>query len=308
MADATDSSAPQIQQSRLGKKWLRKFIIFLVVSIGFGFYGLYDATIAYPNRGEKDASYRLLEFLRAANDAHGLALPLGIPGDQTPQEYLEALHARESELFEKAGGEGGMARDARADMAKMVWLDSLSKIWRLTPERVEADLAGSPREKLAELTTEWENKDNPKPLAWFDIPVQWLFTVVGFGLGIWLSIHMLRVARKTYTWDPAERRLGLPGGQSIVPSDVAEFDKRKWDKFLYFFKIKRDHAGLGGREIKLDLYQYTPLEEWCVEMHKHARPEDFADEPAEDAAEAESQMVESEGAESEQAAETDPRA
>lgn len=72
--------------------------------------------------------------------------------------------------------------------------------------------------------------------------------------------------------------LTLPGGESITPDDVAEFDKRKWDKFLFFFKIKPDHATLGGREIKLDLYQYVPLEDWAVAMHRHARPEDYADE------------------------------
>lgn len=299
---------PQLQ-TKLGKKWLRKFIIFLIVSIGFGIYGYVDATIIYPNRGEKDASYRLLEYLRAANDAHGLALPLGIPGDQAPQDYLAALHEQEQELYEKAGGEGGSARDARADLAKMTWLDSLAKIYRLSPERVEADLEGNARETLAELTTEWENKDNPKPLAWFDIPVQWLFTFVGFGLGIWLAIHMTRVARKTYTWNPAELRLGLPGGHSIVPADVAEFDRRKWDKFLYFFKINPDHAELGGREIKLDLYQYAPLEDWCVEMHKHARPEDFDDEDdqASDTAD-ESGGAESDGADSQEAADAEPRA
>ncbi|MEL7483493.1 MAG: hypothetical protein AAFN41_03975, partial [Planctomycetota bacterium] len=285
---------------------LRKFIIFLVVSIGFGFYGLYDATIAYPKRGERDASYRLLEYLRAADDAHGLALPLGIPDGQSPQQYLDALHEREQELFEKAGGEGGAARDARADMAKMTWLDSLGKIYRLTPERVEADLAGNPSEKLAELTAEWETKDQPKPLAWFDIPVQWLFTVVGFGLGLWLTVHMLRVARKTYTWEPNELRLGLPGGESIVPSDVAEFDRRKWDKFLYFFKIKPDHAGLGGKEIKLDLYQYAPLEDWCVAMHKHARPEDFADEAQDDADEPSDAAAESDDLNSQEASEGSP--
>lgn len=306
MADPSAPGVQQTQSTKLGKKWLRKFIIFLVVSIGFGFYGLYDATIAYPNRGERDASYRLLEYLRAADDAHGLALPLGIPEGQTPQQYLDALHEREQELFEKAGGEGGAARDARADMAKMTWLDSLGKIYRLTPERVEADLAGNPSEKLAELTAEWETKDQPKPLAWFDIPVQWLFTVVGFGLGLWLTIHMLRVARKTYTWDPAELRLGLPGGHSIVPSDVAEFDRRKWDKFLYFFKIKPDHAGLGGKEIKLDLYQYTPLEDWCVAMHKHAQPEDFADDAQDESDEPSDAAAEFDDLNSQEASEGSP--
>jgi hypothetical protein len=102
--------------------------------------------------------------------------------------------------------------------------------------------------------------------------VQWLFTVVGFGLGLWLTIHMLRVARKTYTFDPAELRLGPAGrGRASCRATSPSFDRRKWDKFLYFFKIKPDHQGLGGREIKLDLYQYTPLEEWGRD-HAPARP------------------------------------
>ncbi len=309
MTDANATQSTETEKTKLGKRWLRKFIIFLVVCIGFGFYGLYDATIAYPNRGEKDASYRLLEYLRAADEAHSLALPLGIPQEQTPPDYLAQLKGDRQGLTERAAGEGGAARDARADLAKLEWLDALAKVWELTPERIDADLAGSPRETLDELAAEWETRDQPKPLSWYDIPVQWLFTVVGFGLGIWLAIHMLRVAGKSYTWNAGERRLGLPGGHSIVPADVAEFDKRKWDKFLYFFKIKPDHAQLGGREIKLDLYQYHPLEEWCIEMHKHARPEDFEDEdddaggpehePAQAAPQAESGEPESEEAPSE---------
>jgi hypothetical protein len=298
MTDATDTKASEQQKTKLGKRWLRKFIIFLIVCVGFGFYGLYDATIAYPNRGERDASYRLLEYLRAANEAHGLALSLGVPAEQTPQEHLEDLKARQGELTQRAGGEGGSARDARAELAKLVWLDSLAKIWQLTPERVQEDLSGSPRETLAELAAEWETRDQPKPLSWYDIPVQWLFTVVGFGLGIWLTIHMLRVASRTYTWEPGAMRLGLPGGATIVPSDVAEFDKRKWDKFLFFFKIKPEHPQLGGREIKLDLYQYVPLEDWAVAMHKAARPEDYAEEEAEEEADKQSDQAESDGSES----------
>ena len=279
---ATTPQTGELQKTKLSKRWIRKFAIFLVVCIGFGFYGLYDATIAYPKRGENDASYRLFKYLEAADEAHRFALSVGVPEGQTPQEHLAELEAQQAELNERAGGEGGTARDARAELAKLEWLDALAKVWQLTPERVEADLDREPSEILAELKTTWDAKEQPKPLSWFDIPVQWLFTVVGFGLGIWLAIHMVRVASKSYTWNPGELRLGLPGGHSIVPADVAEFDKRKWDKFLFFFKIKPDHPELGGRELKLDLYQYSPLEDWCVEMHKHARPEDYADEDTDD--------------------------
>ena len=37
--------------TRLNKPWLLKTLISAVVLIGFGIYGLYDATVAYPNRG-----------------------------------------------------------------------------------------------------------------------------------------------------------------------------------------------------------------------------------------------------------------
>ncbi|MEO1583230.1 MAG: hypothetical protein AAFR96_01505 [Planctomycetota bacterium] len=272
------TDGPEPTTTTLTRRWKRKFIIFLIVSVGFGIYGLVDATIVYPNRGERDAEYRLFRYLEASDQAHSLTLPLGVPDGQTPQSRLDDLRSEQADLTQRAGGEGGAARDAAAQLAKLAWFESLGKVWQLTPERIDADLSGSPRETLSGLRAEWENRDNPKPLAWFDIPVQWLFTVVGFGLGIWLAFHMYRVASKSYTWDPAELRLGLPGGASIVPGDVVDFDKRKWDKFLFFFKINADHPQLGGREIKLDLYQYDPLEDWAVAMHKHARPEDYEDE------------------------------
>ena len=249
--------------TRLSGRWLRKMGLFLAVLLGFGTWGLYDALIAYPNRGENDASYRLYTYLGAASDAHGFALPLGIPEGVSARDHFAALGDAEPDLIRSAGGSGAQARDAREDLALLGWLRSLSVLGRLSDERVESDLAAdTPEAMLKELGAEWSAKNPPKPLSFYDIPVQWVFVIVGYGGGLWLGLHMLRVASKKYAWDPAPMRLTLPGGSSIVPSDVAEFDKRKWDKFLFFFKIKPDHAQLGGREIKLDLYQYIPLEDW----------------------------------------------
>ena len=59
MSDSsTQTEAAGTLQTNLARKWVIKMAVFLFVSIGFGFYGLYDATIAYPNRGERSASYR----------------------------------------------------------------------------------------------------------------------------------------------------------------------------------------------------------------------------------------------------------
>ncbi|MEM9663257.1 MAG: hypothetical protein AAF937_13230, partial [Planctomycetota bacterium] len=63
---------------------------------------------------------------------------------------------------------------------------------------------------------------------------------------------------------------------------------------------------LGGKEIKLDLYQYSPLEDWCVEMHKHARPEDFEDEAQDEADEQSDAAAESDDLNSQQASEGSP--
>jgi len=51
---------------------------------------------------------------------------------------------------------------------------------------------------------------------------------------------------------------------------------------------------MGGKEIKLDLYQYEPLEAWYEQMHRAARPEDFAEDDAEQAEAEQQDSAESE--------------
>lgn len=109
-----------------------------------------------------------------------------------------------------------------------------------------------------------------------------------------MLLHIIAVASKKYTWEPASLRLGVPGGSSVVPADVELFDRRKWDKFLVFLKIKPEHPQLGGKEIKLDLYQYEPLEAWYEQMHRSARPEDFVEDDAELADDEQADATESE--------------
>jgi len=257
-------------------------VIFWVILLGFGLYGLYDAMVAYPARGERDASYRLWKYLDASNDAHGLSLPMGLADGQDPSQVYNDLDAKLDELFASAGGSSVRAKDDAASIAKHDWFRSLKVLGRLDADRINADVnLDTAHDTYQELNTTWAAKDQPKPLAGYDIPVQWLFVFLGLGGCIWLTIHILRIASKKYSFDPDSLSLTLPGRHTITPADVEVFDRRKWDKFILFLKIKTDHKALGGREIKLDLYQYEPLEQWVVAMHEHAHPEDFEPEQEE---------------------------
>lgn len=283
------------QTTKLARKWVMKMALFLVLLIGFGIYGLYDATIAYPKRGESSASWHLHQYLTEADEANSLTVDLGIPAGTTAAEHMSDLEGRLDELARSAESTSPRARDdAEALIAKYAWLKSLAVMGRLSNERVQADIGVQPRETLAALKTRWETTEQPKALASYDIPVQWFFTFVGFGGGLWMLLHVIAVASKKYTWEPASMRLGVPGGASVVPADVEVFDRRKWDKFLVFLKIKPEHPQLGGKEVKLDLYQYEPLEAWYLEMHRSARPEDFAEEDAEKAEAEQAESTESE--------------
>lgn len=273
------------QTTKLARKWVMKMSLFLVLLIGFGIYGLYDATIAYPKRGEESASWHLHQYLDKADDANSLTADLGLPAGVSAEAHMQDLESRMSELSQSAAGTSAKARDDLALIAKHDWLKSLSVLGRLSDERVARDIGDNPRETLAALTQKWSTANQPKPLASYDIPVQWLFTFIGFAGGLWMLIHVIRVASRKYSWEPSALRLGVPGGHSVVPDDVEVFDRRKWDKFLVYLKIKSQHPQLGGKEIKLDLYQYEPLESWYLAMHRAARPEDFAEEDAQKAAE-----------------------
>src|SRR4029079_6362623 len=58
--------------TRLNKPWLLKTLISAVVLVGFGLYGLYDATVAYPARGMRFASFQQFQYLEAAVKEHKL--------------------------------------------------------------------------------------------------------------------------------------------------------------------------------------------------------------------------------------------
>lgn len=258
------------QTTTLNRQWLIKTGIFFVVLLGFGVWGLYDATVKYPAMGRDYAEFQLWQYLSQAQSEGRLHLP-GLGTDDAAAE-IERLRAKPAQQ--------GSPLSA-LESAKLEWLRAVTLFGAglATPETTTIENAP---QRLAELTATWQAKNPPKPLAAYDIPVQWVFVVVGLGGALWIGALFVRVRSARYGWDPEEKRLHLPGGATLVPTDVAEYDRRKWDKFLMFLKIHEGHAALGGREIKLDLLRYTPLEEWVVEMERTAFPERFEEKKADE--------------------------
>ena len=129
--------------------------------------------------------------------------------------------------------------------------------------RVDVSLGGL----LDELDKKWSKTDQTQPLAGYDLPVQWLFVVIGFGGGLYLLGLILRSAGTKFHWDADSKRLTLPGGRAIVPADLKDVDKRRWHKF-YVTLLLND-----GSSHALDLYRFDPLERWVLEMEKTAFPD-----------------------------------
>ncbi len=259
--------------STLAPRWWIKTLAFAVVLIGFGAWGLYDALVAYPERGIKDAEHKQLEYLRVWATSGRLT-------EATVADPVAEL-ARLQELSRQP------SMMSQADPVRLVWLQSLVKVARLKPEFTRIE---NPMERLRELESSWISKTPPKALSAYDIPAQWLFVLIGFAVGPWLLVKYFRVAAKKYHWDPVGQKLTIPGGQVVAPGDLEDVDKRRWDKFIVFLKIKDTHPALAGQEVKMDLYHYTqPVEDWVVAMEQTAFPERAEDEgepDSEDSAEA----------------------
>jgi hypothetical protein len=143
-----------------------------------------------------------------------------------------------------------------------------------------------PRERWAELNEQWTADTQPGMLQSYDIPVNKAAAVGCFAFSLYLIGLFISVAMRTYTWDPSSQRLTLPSGEAMTPDDLADIDKRKWDKFIVFLVLKDSHKSLGGSEVKVDTYRHGLVEGWILEMEKTAFPdrveaEEKADEPAE---------------------------
>ncbi|MBL8990089.1 MAG: hypothetical protein JNJ48_00760 [Phycisphaerae bacterium] len=265
--------------STLNRGWLIKMVVVLVVFVGFGAWGLYDATILYPSRGRADASYKQKRYLELAQSTGRLFES----GFADPHQALRTLEAREADLakahakavaIESSGGNKGeltALAPLLLDHAALQWLTAESLVGGLNPATTKP---ADPTRKLSELQEFWKTTPPPKSLEKYDLPLQWAFTVIGFVGGAWMMLVIARAARTRFGFDPATQTLRLPNGRTITPADVREFDKRKWDKFFLTLNLH------DGSSHKLDLLRNVGLEEWCLAMEKTAFPDQVAADEA----------------------------
>lgn len=288
----------------LGRSWLTKTLIFTIVLLAFGTWGLADALYFYPRRGERHAARELTEHLEALDAAGNLtATNLTITD---PKAELARLKARERDIAAaiKMGGPSG--RTAMADQTRREWLESLALMWALRPEpRLVHTEKGPPTRKhyfdmregkgytvsgsggrtdldpraLKDLLVDAMKKTTPAtPLSGFDMLFQWVFVVLGYGGGAWMLLTLVRAVSKKYHWDAATQTLTLHDGRKITPADIKEIDKRRWHKFFVTLVLN------DGATYELDLLRYQPLEDWVLEMERIAFPEAAREADAEEEA------------------------
>jgi hypothetical protein len=261
-----------IRTAPLGKRWVRKMAIFIVVLLAFGGWGFYDAVSVYPARGERFATWARLAYLEAAEAADREDFGIFIRDTSVPNPGEELARLSQAEQRQRNGADAANTqspRRLRAIMlnARLTWLEALSRIGQVRPERTTIE---NPRTELARLKTELSTASQPKPLSRWDIPSQWAIMAVCWTLALFLIVRALGVVSRKYRWQAETMTLTLPGGASITPDDLEEVDKRKWDKFIVFLKIKGSHPSLGGQEVRCDTYQHDELEEWILAMERKA--------------------------------------
>jgi hypothetical protein len=311
----------ELQATHLNRTWLLKMIVFLVLLVGFGSWGLYDAVVVYPRNGEADASFKLKSLLEVAAK-EGRLTPAELRVED-PRRALADLSARAERERRNRGAAAPADKLSDFDKARFEFLQALDRVWRLqAPEipayRVRRTLIGptgqeviggigaatqarqqevqvvfQPRDAAAfsiarggqrtpetldtvlrELTEHWKTAKAPKPLAFYDLPSQWLFVAIGYGGGLYLAGLIGWTGSRKYRYDKSEHCLVLPGGAQIRPADVAEFDKRRWHKYFLTLRLR------DGRAIRLDLLRHVPLEDWVLSMERIAFPEAAAEAEA----------------------------
>mgnify|MGYP003662978048 CR=1 FL=1 len=264
MADQSidrEAVATDCPKAPLNKRWTVKLSVIMIIVFGVGIYGYYDAAIAYPARGVRYAEWAKWQYLEQAKLANAEE-----PG---VFRYQSSVTNPGEELTRLRDPSSQSSRPLRASMmaSRLVWLEALQVVGHLTEEHTVFE---SPQEELSQLEADWQTSSVPKPLHAFDLIVQWLIMGVCWAIALVMAIHMLRVRAKKYSWVADSMTLTIPGGQSITPEDLEEVDKRKWDKFIVFLKIKSDHATLAGQEIAVDTYQHQFVEDWILAMEEKA--------------------------------------
>lgn len=254
MATDEGSNQTRTESTTLDRRWTMRMGLMTLGLAVFSLWGLYDATVAYPNRGMKVAESDLRELIRTAGDL-GKSDQVSTPD---PAAELSKLNDRERD-------QGSLNP---FEQAKQRWLEALKRVGWLSPEHTVIANVAEKKAELEAVAATQSGQETPSRLTVWDIPAQWAIMGVCGVLALWLGALILRVASVKYRWDEGARALTLPDGNTITPSDIAEFDKRKWHKFLIELRVRPEHRTLGGKTVKLDLFRYAKLEGWVLEMEQ----------------------------------------
>ncbi|MEZ6163937.1 MAG: hypothetical protein R3B67_05830 [Phycisphaerales bacterium] len=275
MSDTTSYEPVACSKAPLNPRWRFKLGVIALIVFLVGCWGLWDATSVYPNRGKKFAEWAQWQYLQQAKkaDSEDFGIFLSESSISDPIEEFNYLSEPDRLTQNRAdAGNPSSSRTLRASrqMALQQWLAALKVVGMLDAEHTTIQ---SPQTKLDELQAKWSKiPTQPKPLSAFDLMTQWLIMGICYLVTLWMLVHMMRVASKRYAWDPDTMTLTLPGGASITPDDLEEVDKRKWDKFIVFLRIKGSHPQLGGQEVRIDTYQHSLVEDWILAMEEKAFP------------------------------------
>lgn len=276
MADHTfdkDIVLTDCAKAPLNPRWIIKLVVITLVVFVFGGLGLWDASTVYPARGERHASWAQWQYLAQAKKANDEDFGVFVRESSitNPAEELDRLSEPETKNRNAQDSlNASSSRNLRASMlnTRLAWLEALKVLGQLDEEHTIID---SPQRELDELKAKWQSSSSvPKPLHAFDLVVQWMIMVLCWSIALYMMVHMIRVRSKKYAWVSESMSLTFPNGKTITPSDLEEVDKRKWDKFIVFLKIKSSHESLGGKEISVDTYQHTCVEDWILAMEEKA--------------------------------------
>lgn len=279
----TPSPTPSdaLQRAKPHPRWLLKNLIFLPLALGFAIWALADAVWIYPERGRLFAAHQELAYLQALKAAGAARLTYDASVPDPAKTYSELVERADELSSATPGSEQAILA------ARLTWLETLRPIGALNPAHTTyaqpgtsaaASAGGAPagrptaEARLAEITG-LAGKTPPKPLAFYDLPSQWVFFVVGLAIAVHISWLLLRVFTTRYQWDAAGQRLVLPNGASLTAGDLAEpLDKRQWHKFIVFASLRPGHAA-GRDPIRFDTYRHAKLEGWLLELERTAFPE-----------------------------------
>lgn len=257
----------------LNGRWIFKLFVITMVILIVGAWGYWDATSVYPKRGERYANWAKWQYLDQSKkaDAEDYGIFIREASVTEPKEELVRLAASDTLLKNQEDvANPSSSRTLRASMqlARKSWLDALQVIGNLDAEHTTIE---SPQRELDALKAYWDAEvSKPDPLHAFDLFVQWIIMALCWTIGLLMIVHMLKVKGKKYGWVAKTMTFSIPGGHSITPDDLEEVDKRKWDKFIVFLKIKGAHDTLGGKEISVDTYQHKFVEDWILAMEEKA--------------------------------------